>query len=83
MPRVKRELKNLGVVEIAVYKFNGNPTTHWSLNIQKFTELYNEIIQKKISKYPDGVKPNTPMGQNYNKHIKQASYTKTTTAPPD
>lgn len=83
MPRVKKHLKKLGLVEIAIYKAEGNPTTHWTLNIQKFTELYNEVLQKKISKYPNGEKPNTPMrkkenpqsGNSINKHIKQASST--------
>ena len=82
MSRVKKELVRMGLVEIAIYKFNGNPTTHWNLNIQRFTELYNEIIKKMISKYPNGEKRNTPMGKkenpqtgiSYNKHIRQASY---------
>jgi len=81
MPRVKKHLKKLGLVNIAIYKWDGNPTTHWHLNVQKFTEMYNETIQKMISKYPNGEKGDTPMGKkenpqrgkSINKHIPHAS----------
>ena len=83
MKRIKKHLIDLQLVDIKVFKFDGNPTTHWSLNIQKFTELYNLALQKKISKSTKGTKPKVPKGQNesdqrdfsINKHITQANYT--------
>lgn len=52
MPRVKKTLKKLGLVKIEIYKFDNDPTTHWHLNLDVFTHLYNEGIKKMISKYP-------------------------------
>ena len=83
MKRIKKHLTELKLVDIRIFKFDGNPTTHWSLNIQKFTELYNLALQKKISKSTFGTKGKVPLGQkesdqkdiSINKHINQASYT--------
>lgn len=88
--RIKKDLIALGLVETRIMRFNGDPTTHWHLNKDRFVELYNEQLQKKITERTKGTTPcendsfkkrlrKVQKGQNQNdkrdKTYKHKSYT--------
>lgn len=62
--RINKLLVNLGVIDIIVKKFDGNPTTHYHLNIETYHKLYKETIKKNITIWPKGPKGSSPKGHN-------------------
>ena len=79
--RIKVYLKNLKLVEIKVFKFNGFPVVHWHLNIEKYVELFNKTFSKNFSDIaqraktilPKGQNENCPKGNIHNNRLKQYS----------
>lgn len=83
VPRVKRALKKLGLVEVKVFKFDNETVSHWHLDKEAFTRLYNDALQNMILETHDASFPDCANGDSrttqsdisYNKHIRQASKT--------
>jgi len=42
--RKVKKLKNFGLISTKVKKFNGNPTVYYTVNIEKFMELFNKTL---------------------------------------
>ncbi len=40
--RIKVQLKELELIDIKVFRFNGLTIAHWNLNIEKYVELYGK-----------------------------------------
>lgn len=64
MKRIKRLLIDLGVIDTIVKKFDGNPTTHYYLNLETYFILYKEKAKINISNCTKGTKGNVPKGRN-------------------
>jgi len=83
--RIKIKLKALGLVECKVFKYQGMPTVHWRLIIQKYEELYNKIISNNVSICPDcgthnnaevgSVLPQNVVSSLYNNGLRHLPYT--------
>lgn len=83
MRRIKSLLISLGVIDIQHFRFNGLKTTHYSLNIETYTKLYNQKVKeiytevpkdtfRKCEKTPSGsVKRHRPITREH----KQRTYT--------
>ncbi len=79
--RIKVDLKTLGIVETAVFKFNNQTQVHWHLDIEKYVILFNEVLRnsckQKVDRMPKGQIQNCPKGNSrtaqrdnpYNKNI--------------
>jgi len=60
--RAIRILKDKKLVETAIFKFNGEPTTHIKINWENFFELLQAQV-KGNSNLPNGEIPNFPKGE--------------------
>lgn len=84
MRRIAKKLKDLKLVEIKYFRFNGLRTSHWHLNIQEYARLYNKTsnliygsAQRARSVVPKGHARSGPKGTTHNTPLKHPSYTST------
>ncbi len=80
--RIKVQLKELELIDIKVFRFNGLTIAHWNLNIEKYVELYNKHVSKNVyalaqrdkAVWPKGTKRFGPKGQSINKNSTHDPY---------
>ncbi len=63
--RASRILEKKGLIEKRIFKFNGNPTTHIKLNLDKITQCLSVIAERGITILPKGEEPYCRKGNNH------------------
>lgn len=61
--RVAKNLKELGLIDTAQYKFAGRPIAHVRIIVERFLEIWQELAQVDLSELPDAVKSTSPNGE--------------------
>lgn len=65
LERAEKILKQMGIIEVKIFKFNGTPTNHYWFNWERFLELEEDsLLSRGEMECPQRVQTDKPKGDN-------------------
>lgn len=65
LERAEKILKQMGIIEVKIFKFNGTPTNHYWFNWERFLELEEDsLLSRGEMDCPQRVQTDKPKGDN-------------------
>ena len=65
LERAEKILKQMGIIEVKIFKFNGTPTNHYWFNWERFIELEEDsLLSRGEMGCAQRVQPDAPKGDN-------------------